>query len=146
MDAPVIEGVLLTPLRRIANPKGDILHVLKSSAPGFKGFAEAYFSTVLPGITKGWKRHRRVTLNIAVPVGRIRFVVHDDRARSPTCGRFFEVSLAPENYARLTVAQGLWTAFRGVGSGTNLLLNIIDEEHDPTESEDVDLSTFPFNW
>lgn len=142
----MIEGVLITPQRRISNPKGDVMHVLKRSGPGFAGFAEAYFSTVLPGVTKGWRRHRRVTLNIVVPVGSIRFVIHDDRDRSATHGAFFNAVLSSDNYARLTVAPGLWTAFRGLGSGPNLLLNIIDEEHDPAESDKVELSVFPFDW
>ncbi len=146
MGGSVIDGVLVTPQRRISNPKGEVMHALKRSGPGFIGFAEAYFSTVLPGVTKGWKRHRRVTLNIVVPVGSIRFVIHDDRAESPTRGRFLEVALGPHNYARLTVPPRLWTAFRGVGAGTNLLLNIIDEEHDSAEADDVDLSTFGFPW
>lgn len=142
----MIEGVLITPLRQIAHPKGDILHALKRSSPGFKGFAEAYFSTVHEGVRKGWKRHRRVTLNIVVPVGRIRFVIHDDRVGSPTQGRYEDVILSPEHYGRLTVAPGLWTAFEGLAPGTNLLLNIIDEEHDPSEAEDVDLATHPYAW
>jgi dTDP-4-dehydrorhamnose 3,5-epimerase len=137
---------MLTPLRRIANPKGDVLHVLKYSAPGFAGFGEAYFSTILPGEIKGWKRHRRVTLNLVVPVGSIRFVIHDDRTASPTRGRFGDMTLGPDNYARLTVSPGLWVAFAGRDTRESLLLNISDQEHDPAEAENADLQTFKFSW
>lgn len=146
MGKRLIDGVVVTPQRKIANPKGDVLHALKRSAPEFAGFAEAYFSSVHPGAIKGWKRHRRVTLNILVPIGCVQFVIHDDRSESPTQGAFFDVLLSPDHYARLTVAPGLWMAFRGVGPGMNLLLNIIDEEHDPAESDDAELSAFPFGW
>ncbi len=136
----------MTPLRRIAHPRGDVLHALKRSAPGFVGFGEAYFSTMLAGEIKGWKRHRRVTLNLVVPVGKIRFVIHDDRATSPTCGRFDDVTLSPDNYARLTVAPGLWLAFAGAHAERSLLLNVIEEEHDPAEADNRELAAFAFPW
>jgi len=142
----VIEGVLVTPLRRIEHPKGDILHVLKRTAPGFAGFGEAYFSSVLAGEVKGWKRHQRVTLNIVVPVGRIRFTLHDRRTGSATEGRFEAITLGPDNNARLTIPPGIWMAFAGAHAGPSLLLNIADEEHDPQEADKADLNEFEFRW
>lgn len=136
----MIEGLLLTQLQVVSNAKGDIYHALKASAPGYQGFGEAYFSTVARGLTKGWKRHNRNTLNIVVPVGEIRFIVHDDRPESSTYGQFADVCLGlSSNYARLTVPPGLWMAFQGIGE-FNLLMNIINSEHDPDESYNKDLS------
>ncbi len=136
----MIDGLLLTPLQVVSNPKGDIYHAMKASSPGYQGFGEAYFSTVARGLTKGWKRHNRNTLNLIVPVGEIRFIVYDDRPESVTCSQFTDVCLGlSSNYARLTVPPGLWMAFQGVGE-FNLLLNIIDHEHDPTEADNKDLS------
>jgi dTDP-4-dehydrorhamnose 3,5-epimerase len=144
MDQNLIAGVLLTPQKRILHPNGDILHALKASGPGYAGFGEAYFSTVHHGAIKGWKRHRRVTLNLVVPVGEIRFVIHDDRAGSATQGKFTDFVLGGEHHARLTVPPGVWMAFQGRGKELNLLLNIIDEEHDPAEADNVPLETFAY--
>lgn len=144
MDQSLIAGVLLTPQKRILHPSGDILHALKASGPGYAGFGEAYFSTVHPGAIKGWKRHRRMTLNLVVPVGEIRFVIHDDRAGSPTQGKFTGLALGGKHHARLTVPPGVWMAFQGRGKDLNLLLNIIDEEHDPAEADNVPLETFAY--
>ena len=136
----MIEGLLLTPLQVVSNPKGDIYHALKASAPGYQGFGEAYFSTVVRGLKKGWKRHNRNTLNLVVPVGEIRFIVHDDRPGSNTFKQFADVCLGlSSNYARLTVPPGLWMAFQGIGE-FNLLMNIINSEHDPDESNNKELS------
>ena len=142
----MIEGVLVTALRRIEHRKGDILHALKRSAPGYAGFGEAYFSGALAGEVKGWKRHRRVTLNLVVPVGQIRFTLHDRRTGSPTEGRCDALTLGSEHYARLTIPPGIWVAFAGVHPGPNLLLNIADEEHDPQEADNADLAAFEFRW
>ncbi len=130
-----IDGCKLTPLRILPSEKGAVMHAMHSTDEGFSAFGEAYFSTVKKGVTKGWKRHRRMTLNLVVPVGRIRFLLHDDRTESHTCGQTDEVELSPENYQRLTVPPGVWLAFEGMADGTNLLLNIADLPHDPTEVE-----------
>ena len=142
----MIEGVLVTALRRIEHPKGDVLHALKRSAPGYTGFGEAYFSSVRAGEIKGWKRHRRVTLNLVVPSGQIRFTLHDRRTGSATEGYSDAITLGAENYARLTVPPAVWVAFAGVHSPLSLLLNIVDEEHDPLEADNADLSMFEFRW
>lgn len=146
MDAGLIEGLLVTPERRLESPKGDVLRAIKRSSPGFVGFGETYFSTVHEGVIKGWRRHNRVTLNLVVPVGRIRFVLHDDRLGSASHGRFSDVTLGGPHHARLTVPPGLWMAFQGLGTGTSVLLNLIDEEHDPTESNTVEIDAFRFDF
>lgn len=131
-----MEGVTLTPLKRIHTPKGDVLHALKATDDSYMGFGEAYFSEVLPNERKGWKRHKRMTLNLVVIQGAVRFLIYDDRQNSKTRGETFEVVLSPDdNYQRLTVAPDLWMAFEGVAAMPSLLLDIIPEPHDPTEAE-----------
>ena len=135
MDKVTIEGVILTPLKQIFHPKGDVFHGMKASDPGYEGFGEVYFSTIHCGDIKPWKKHIRMTLNFVIPVGKIRFVIYDDRTDSPTKGSFFDITLGESNYRRITIPAGVWVAFSGVGTGMNLLLNIANLEHDPTEIE-----------
>ena len=143
----MIEGITLHPLRRISNPKGDILHALKCTDDGFVGFGEAYFTQILPGEVKGWKRHNRMTLNLVVVSGIIKFVIYDDREGSSSFGEFFEIVLSPEeNYQRLTVAPGLWMAFQGMSDQTSMLMDIIPEPHDDGEGERVPLNIINFNF
>ena len=130
-----IDGCQLTPLRIIPGEKGAVMHALRSTDEGFSAFGEAYFSTVKKGVKKGWRSHPRTTMNLVVPVGRIRFRLHDERPGSPTCGQSDEAELSTENYQRLTVPPGVWLAFEGLADGLNLLLNIADLPHDPTEVE-----------
>lgn len=137
-------GVVLTPLKIIPQPQGDVLQALKKSDRGFAGFGEAYFSSVLHGEVKGWKRHRRMTLNLVVPSGEIRFVLYDDRDDS-SC-KFYEVLLSRQNYYRLTVPPGIWLAFAGCSEDLNLLLNLASIEHDPTESDNRPLEEIAFDW
>jgi dTDP-4-dehydrorhamnose 3,5-epimerase len=133
-----MDGVTLTPLKQITHPKGDIFHAMKASDDGFSGFGEAYLSTVNQGEVKGWKKHTEMTLNLVVVIGEIEFVAYDDN-------RFYGVKLSKNNYQRLTVEPGLWLAFRGLDS-ENMLLNLASIEHDPNESENVDLDIFNYSW
>jgi len=133
-----MDGVTLTPLKQITHPKGDIFHAMKASDDGFSGFGEAYLSTVNQDEVKGWKKHTEMTLNLVVVIGEIEFVVYDDN-------RFYGVKLSKNNYQRLTVEPGLWLAFRGLDS-ENMLLNLSSIEHDPNESENVDLDIINYNW
>lgn len=142
-----IEGVVLTPLKQIFHPKGDVMHAMKSSDVGFAGFGEAYFSTIHFRDIKPWKKHLKMRLNFVVPVGEIRFVIYDDRENSSTKGVFFDVNLSSENYKRVTIPEGLWVAFEGVGEDLNLLLNIADLEHDPNEVERKEsLTDIYYQW
>ena len=135
-----MDGIILTPLKQIHNPKGNIFHAMKKSDEGFDGFGEAYFSTVNKDDIKGWKQHTKMTLNLVVPVGEIEFVVYNDKNKE-----FFSVKLSHENHQRLTVRPGLWMAFRGVGE-YNMLLNLASIEHDPSEAVNIDISEIKYDW
>lgn len=135
-----MEGVFVTELKHIETPKGDVFHAMKATDKGYCGFGEAYFSEVICGERKGWKRHNRMTLNLVVIKGSIRFILYDDRVGSKTHGEFEEWTLSPVgHYARLTVAPGVWMAFEGVADGRSLLLDIIPEPHDPEEADHKEL-------
>lgn len=146
MGQPRIDGVLLTPLKIIGHPKGNVLHGMKKSDVGFVEFGEAYFTKVKPGAIKGWNRHKRMTLNLIVPVGTVLFVVYDDRKESKTQGNFISIEISQNNYQRLTVPPGVWLGFKGVGNDINLILDVADMEHDPDEVERLELNEIAYAW
>ena len=147
MDKINVEGVLLTPLKKIHHPKGDVFKKKKKSDAGYCGFGEAYFSTIHFQDVKPWKKHLEMTLNFVVPMGEIRFVIYDDREDSLTKNNFFDVTLGSDNYQRITIPPGVWVAFSGVGSEFNLLLNLANMEHNPAEVErKEDLSEIAYRW
>jgi dTDP-4-dehydrorhamnose 3,5-epimerase len=143
----MINGVILKPLKRIVVPKGDIFHALKCTDEGYTGFGEAYFSQIKENQIKGWKRHNRMTLNLIVIIGEVKFVIYDDRKESISYGRFEEIIISPEsNYQRLTIVPGLWVAFAGIGKGLSMLMDIIPELHDPTEIDRKELDDIKYNF
>lgn len=142
MNAGRIDVIQVTSLKRIATPGGDVLHALKASDSGFAGFGEAYFSLVAPGAVKAWKCHMRMTLNLVVPIGAVRFVFysHDQNEM------FRREEIGESRYVRLTVPPGVWFGFQGLGSGFSLVMNLADIEHDPSEVLRKSVSEFDYDW
>ena len=114
----------------------------------FEGFGEIYFSCVFPGKIKAWHIHKRMTLNYAVPLGEIRFVLYDDRPDSPTRGEVQEMVLGPDTYCLVTVPPMIWNGFKGLGSETSIVANCATIPHDPEEivRRDPMDSTIPYDW
>lgn len=147
-----IAGVLMHPLRIIPTDGGPVLHMLRASSPLMPlpgGFGEIYFSEVLPGHVKAWKRHFRQNQLFAVPRGLLRLVLYDDREGSPTRGALQLLRLGrPDNYNLLRIPAGIWHGFAALGKDAALLCNCADMPHDPAESErrPVDSPEIPYKW
>jgi len=144
-----IDGVIITELRQIGDERGAVLHMLRCDVPEFVRFGECYFSEVLPGAIKAWKRHRAQTQNVAVPVGRIRLVIYDDRQGSSTRGQAQQLELGrPDAYLRLRIPPGLWYGFTCISSTPALLANCADLPHDPADGEVLGANdpAIPYSW
>lgn len=145
----LIQGVEYWPLREIPTEGGSVLHMLRADAPHFSGFGEVYFSECLPGAVKAWKRHKEMTQNFAVPVGRIRVVIYDDREGSPTRGTVAEYLLGrPDHYALLRIPPMLWYGFTAADDAIGIICNCADMTHRPDESERIapDSDAIPYRW
>jgi dTDP-4-dehydrorhamnose 3,5-epimerase len=143
-----IHDVQVTPLRRIPDERGAVLHMLREDSPGFERFGEIYFSLVYPGVVKGWHIHQRMTLNYAVPVGMIKLVCYDDRADSPSRGVVQELHVGELNYVLVTIPKLVWNGFKAEGVGPALVANCATEAHSPDEIQRVDpfANDIPYDW
>lgn len=136
-----LDDILITPLARIATTGGDVLHAMKQTDAGYSGFGEAYFSWVATGAVKAWKRHLRMTMNVVVPVGQVRFVFRLEGADD-----FRVEEIGVDRYARLTVPPGIWFGFKGLTESESLVLNIANLPHDPNEVQRLELSEIRYGW
>ena len=131
-----IPGILLSPLKIVASPKGDILRAWRYSEEGAGTLAEAYFSRIDYQSIKGWKKHHKMTLNLVVCEGMITFAIFDNRREQHLTRK---VSLGPlKEYARLTVPPNVWVSFRG-DNPSNMLINFANLIHEPAETENLPL-------
>lgn len=143
-----IDGVVVKPLRKIPDERGCIYHMLRSDDPLFKQFGEIYFSSIYPGVVKGWHRHREMTLHYAVITGMIKLVIYDDRPVSPTRGNLAEIFIGEENYSLVRIPPNLWNGFKGIGYKMAILANCSTHPHRPDEIERLDpySQQIPYDW
>jgi len=144
----MIEGVKITDLKIIRDERGSIMHMLRNDSPHFEKFGEIYFSTVHPGVVKGWHIHKKMTLNYAVVKGTINLVLYDDREESETKGEVMEIPLSTENYKLVTIPPLVWNGFQGMGHEDAIVANCSTMPHDPDEimREDPHSKKFPYEW
>ncbi len=144
----MIEGVAITPLKIARDDRGAVYRVLRSDDPYFSSFGETYVSQVAPGVIKGWKLHTTNTGNMAVPHGRIRFVLRDLREGSATKEETQEVFLAPtdEEYRLLTIPPGVAYAFQNVSESDAFVLNVPTEAWRQGEGSNLPIEQIPFDW
>ncbi len=143
---PTIDGVILTPLKIIPDERGQVMHVLRSDAPHFKQFGEVYISCVYAGVIKGWKLHTTSGGNLAVPVGRVKFVLHDLREGSSTKGLTDIIFLGDNNYQLLSIPPGVAYAWKNLIPETAYVINCATQPHQAGEAKMLPIEEIPHPW
>jgi dTDP-4-dehydrorhamnose 3,5-epimerase len=144
----MIDGIKITPLKQILDERGKIMHMLRNDSKDFLAFGEIYFSCVYPGVIKGWHYHKKMTLNYAVPVGRIKLVLYDERPNSTTKGEVQEIFMGIDNYCLVTIPPNIWNGYKGIGTETALVANCASLTHEPSEMDRLDPLNcrIPYKW
>jgi len=139
-----LADIIFTQLPRIETSGGNVMHAMKNTDVGFAGFGEAYFSWIQSGSTKAWKQHTKMTMNLIVPIGSIKFVFCTIDARG---SKEFRTEIIGDcNYSRLTVPPGVWFGFQGLNISPSLVLNLASIPHDSNEVLRLELSDIDYEW
>ena len=137
----MLSGMIKTDLNIIKTDSGSVYHGLKNTDIGFNKFGEVYFSSIKPKSVKAWKLHKKMTLNIVVPVGKVRFALFDDTEK-----KMVEVKIGQNDYKLLTIKPNTWYGFQGISNEISLVANLTDMRHDEKEMSRQSDDFFPFNW
>ena len=144
----MIDGVVVKPLNKIPDERGMILHMMRSDDPLFEKFGEIYFSSVYPGVVKGWHLHEEMTLNYAVVSGEIKLVLYDERKDSPTNGELQEFFMGENNHCLVKIPPLVWNGFMGIGIKQAFVANLATIPHSPDEITRLDPHNnhIPYKW
>jgi len=82
MDKNPLKKIKVTSLKIVKQSKGNIMRVLRKRELKKWNFQEAYFSKIKSGKVKAWKFHTKMTLNLVVPSGKVKFVFYHQKTRS----------------------------------------------------------------
>ena len=142
MSESNLNNIVITQLSTFDVDGGMVMHGIKKNDTGYVGLGEVYFSYIDPKAIKAWKKHNRMTLNLVVPLGKVRFVFCDPLSD----GHCRVEDIGEGNYVRLTVPPGIWFGFQGISLQPSLVTNIADLQHDAAEVERQAVSSFDYQW
>tara|TARA_B100001093_G_C26533147_1_gene886870 strand:- start:356 stop:778 length:423 start_codon:yes stop_codon:yes gene_type:complete len=135
------DRILVESLKQINLSGGDVLHALKKTDKSYQGFGEVYFSKIKFKAVKAWKFHEKMSLNLIVPIGNVRFVFFNEHDKN-----FREITIGESNYKRIFVPPKIWFGFMGLGENVNLVVNTANIEHDPEEVRKKHVDEFEYTW
>ena len=144
MGLQVIQKYKLTPLEKINLSKGNLMKFIDKKNKNFKKFGEVYFSLIKSKSVKAWKMHKKMTLNIAVPIGNVRFVILENNNNEIL--KISEIKIGQNNYKLLTIPPNTWYGFQGISKNTSLIVNLTNILHDENELVRKKISFFNFDW
>ena len=144
----MIDGIIIKDLKKIADERGTIFHMLKKSDTNFSKFGEIYFATAYPGVIKGWHLHTKQEQNYVVIAGMIKLVLYDDRQNSKTKGELMEFFLGDYNYKIVKIPPGVINGWKNIGTKEAILANCSDLEHEKDEMKRIDpfSNRIPYKW
>lgn len=134
LTSTAIDGVLVQELSWYTDQRGSLSVLLRADQEALLGdrFGQAYVTTVLPGVVKGWHRHARQTDRMSGLKGETLLVLLDGRDDSPTRGALVETMLGERHPRLVLIPPGVWHGLKAIGAGESLVLNL------PTLAYDVD--------
>ncbi len=119
----------------ISNPKGNIMHYIKKNDKNYIKFGEVYFTWIKKNSLKGWKFHKKMHMNLTVPVGNIKFIFYDETFKKK---RLFYLS--ESKFGTLYVPPKVWFSFKNMNKKKNsLVVNFSSIIHDKNETINKDL-------
>jgi dTDP-4-dehydrorhamnose 3,5-epimerase len=144
----VIACVLVVPKQQIVDERGKVMHMLRRDDPEFEEFGEIYFSTVNPGVIKGWHVHTLMTLNYYCVQGLAKLDLYDDREGSATRGEVQEVFPGDANSMLVRIPPMIWNGVKGPGQSPAVIANCATLPHDPDEISRIDPFSpqIPYDW
>jgi len=125
-ERTAIDGVLVQELSWYTDQRGSLSVLLRSDQSELQGerFGQAYVTTVLPGVVKGWHRHARQADRMTGLRGETLLVLVDGREGSPTHGALVETVLGERHPRLVLIPPGVWHGLKAIGAGESLVLNL----------------------
>lgn len=88
--------------------------------------AQVFQKLLYPGNFSAWHMHRHTTDRLFCALGRVKIVLFDGRAESPTARAIAEYRVGAERPALLVVPPGVWHGVLCLGHDPALVINAVD--------------------
>ena len=130
----MLDKIKIQNLEKFSLENGDLYKGINLNENDYKSFGELYFTFIDYKAIKAWKRHKKMHMNLFVPVGNVEFVFFCDIKME-----FRKEKIGEDNYKRLSVPPNTWFGFMGLSKNKSLVVNLASIPHDDKEVEKLDI-------
>ena len=141
MGKTILDKIKVKSLNITKLPSGNIMRVLRKHELTKWNFQEAYFSKIKFGKVKAWKYHNKMTLNLVIPHGKVKFVFYSQKDKN-----FKVVEILKKKYFRLTVPPKIWFGFKGISRHESIILSVTNIKRNPKEILRWKKNKISFDW
>ena len=114
-------------LDEVKTDSSTITKIIDKNKPNFSRINEVYSTTIRKNVIRAWKKHTKMTCNIFVIKGLIKFLFYDDRF--DVCEK---IILEEDKKKILEIKPNIWFGFKGLQE-VNTLINFTNIIHDEKE-------------
>jgi dTDP-4-dehydrorhamnose 3,5-epimerase len=111
-----LKNIKIIKMKSFKNNKGNVLRAFRKNEKNIGNFGEVYFSWINKNKIKGWKLHKKMHMNLVVPVGLVKFVFCENN-------KFKEFVIGEKNYYRIYVPNQIYFAFQNLSKTKSLVVN-----------------------
>jgi dTDP-4-dehydrorhamnose 3,5-epimerase len=141
MKKNILDTIKVKILKIILLPAGNNINIIKKIEMKKWSLEEAYFSKIKFKKIKAWKFHKKMTLNLTVPYGNVKFVFH-----CPKTNKFRTIKINKKKYARITVPPKIWFGFKGLSKPESIILNLANFRYNKKEILRKKINQIKYNW
>lgn len=110
------------------NNRGNIYKIISKKSKFYCGFSELYISCIKKNETKGWNKHKKMTLNLFVIKGKIRIEIYKNNRKTR--------KILNENSLKiLTILPNTWVKFINLSQNSSKIINFANLMHNKNEME-----------
>ena len=122
------------------NSKGNVLRAFRKKEDKLGNFGEVYFSWINKTSIKGWKLHKKMHMNLVVPVGLVKFVFYENN-------KFKEIIIGEKKYFRIYAPNKIYFAFQNLSKEKSLVVNYSNIIHENNnEILNKNLKEIKYQW
>lgn len=126
-DPVPISGVKIRAITNVLSDRGYLTEIYRRDWRTDDLPVDQIFQTLLPpGSVSAWHMHRHTTDRLFCGYGRVKIVLFDGRADSPTARNIAEYRLGAERPALVIVPHGVWHGVKALDGNPALLINAVD--------------------
>ena len=135
-----LKNIKIIKLKSFKNNKGDVFRAYRKNDEKIGKFGEVYFSWIKKNTIKGWKLHKKMHMNLVVPVGSVRFVFYYNK-------KFKVITIGEKKYCRIYVPNNIFFAFQNISNKKSLVVNYSNIIHqEDKETSNLSLEKLSYIW